>query len=201
MPDASPDHPSLVTQHAASHGWPQNHHDISTTHIRPDPVTDTDLPHIYRGLSDPQVVAYYGVSYDSLAACRAQMDWYAELTRTGRGAWHLIRDRHTGEPLGPSATTMPTRLTGVPSWATGSIPNTGAGVMSAALQLWLLALTAPPTCTGCWQWWRSPTAPPPACWSGRFSLRGHGAGVRAQGDGFISLRHYAILRSDLPASL
>ena len=43
-------------------------------HIRLDPVTDTDLPHIYRGLSDPRVVAYYGVSYDSLAACRAQMD-------------------------------------------------------------------------------------------------------------------------------
>ena len=40
-------------------------------HIRLDPVTDTDLPHIYRGLSDPRVVAYYGVSYDSLAACRA----------------------------------------------------------------------------------------------------------------------------------
>ena len=139
LPDASPDHPSLVT--CNTRGQPRlaarSHHDISTTHIRLDPVTDTDLPHIYRGLSDPRVVAYYGVSYDSLAACRAQMDWYAELTRTGRGAWHLIRDRHTGEPLGPSATTMPTRLTGVPSWATGSIPNTGAGVMSAALQLWL----------------------------------------------------------------
>jgi hypothetical protein len=45
----------------------------ASPHIRLDPVTDTDLPHIYRGLSDPRVVAYYGVSYDSLAACRAQM--------------------------------------------------------------------------------------------------------------------------------
>ncbi len=95
-------------------------------HIRLDPVSDTDLPHIYRGLSDPRVVAYYGVSYDSLAACRAQIDWYAELIRTGRGAWHLIRDRHTGEPLGAIGynDADPTHL--LPSWATGSIPNTGA---------------------------------------------------------------------------
>ena len=78
--------------------------------IRLDPVTEADLPHIYRGLSDPRVIAYYGVSYDSLTACQAQMAWYVELTRTGRGAWHLSRDRHTGEP----------------SWATGSIPSIGA---------------------------------------------------------------------------
>ena len=78
--------------------------------IRLDPVTEADRPHIYRGLSDPRVIAYYGVSYDSLTACQAQMDWYAELTRTGRGAGHLSRDRHTGEP----------------SWATGSIPSIGA---------------------------------------------------------------------------
>ena len=72
----------------------------SPPEIRLDPVTEADLPHIYRGLSDPRVIACYGVSYDSLAACQAQMDWYAELTRTGRGAWHLIRDRLTGKPLG-----------------------------------------------------------------------------------------------------
>ena len=61
--------------------------------LRLDPITAADLPHIYRGLSDPRVIAYYGVSYDSLTACQAQMDWYVELTRTGRGAWHLVRDR------------------------------------------------------------------------------------------------------------
>lgn len=27
-------------------------------HIRLDPVSDADLPHIFRGLSDPRVVAY-----------------------------------------------------------------------------------------------------------------------------------------------
>ena len=171
-------------------------------HIRLDPVTDTDLPHIYRGLSDPRVVAYYGVSYDSLAACRAQMDWYAELTRTGRGAWHLIRDRHTGEPLGPSATTMPTRLTSGPSWATGSIPNTGArGDERGAATLAPAHLPhhRPAPAAGGGGGAQPPLRPPAG--AGRFSLRGHGAGVRAQGDGFISLRHYAILRSDLPASL
>lgn len=54
--------------------------------IRLDPVTDTDLPDIYRGLSDPVVIAYYGISYDSMEACQAQMRWYAEIAQSQSGA-------------------------------------------------------------------------------------------------------------------
>ena len=68
--------------------------------IRLDPVTEADRPHIYRGLSDPRVIACYGVSYDSLAACQAQMAWYADLVRQGTGGWFLIRSQHTGLPMG-----------------------------------------------------------------------------------------------------
>lgn len=91
--------------------------------IRLDPVSDADLPHIYRGLSDPRVVAYYGVSYDSLTACQAQMDWYAE-PAAAPGTSFVTGTR--ANRSAPSATTMPTLSTGGPSWATGSIPSIGA---------------------------------------------------------------------------
>ncbi|MDC7998941.1 GNAT family N-acetyltransferase [Gilvibacter sediminis] len=41
-------------------------------------ITADDLPHIYHGLSHPEVIPFYGVSFDSLEATREQMDWYAK---------------------------------------------------------------------------------------------------------------------------
>lgn len=171
--------------------------------IQLDPVMDADLPHIYRGLSDPRVVAYYGASYDSLTACQAQMTWYAELTRSGRGAWHLIRDRHTGEPLGAIGynDADPThRRAELGYWLYPE--HWGKGVMSAALQQWLpltyrttdlhrlLAVVEEPNFSSARLLERA-----------GFHYEGTARECERKGDGFISLRHYAILRSDLPASL
>ncbi|OEG03168.1 alanine acetyltransferase [Aeromonas caviae] len=172
-------------------------------HIRLDPVSDTDLPHIYRGLSDPRVVAYYGVSYDSLAACRAQMDWYAELTRTGRGAWHLIRDRHTGEPLGAIGynDADPThRCAELGYWLYPE--HWGKGVMSAALQLWLPLTYRTTDLHRLMAVVEEPNHPSARLLErAGFYYEGTARECERKGDGFISLRHYAILRSDLPASL
>lgn len=148
-----------------------------------------DCIHVYRGLSDPRVVANYGVSYDSLTACQAQMDWYAELTHTGRGAWHLIRDRHTGEPLGAigyNNADPEHRRAELGYWLYPE--HWGKGVMSAALQLWL-PLT-----------YRT-TALHRLLERAGFHYEGTARECERKGDGFISLRHYAILRSDLPASI
>ena len=41
-------------------------------------IIATDLENVYKGLSDPRVIQHYGVSYDSLKATKAQMDWFAE---------------------------------------------------------------------------------------------------------------------------
>ncbi|WP_416637894.1 hypothetical protein [Pseudomonas sp. OHS18] len=38
-----------------------------------------DIEQVYAGLSDPRVIAHYGVSYSSLAATREQMLWYEQL--------------------------------------------------------------------------------------------------------------------------
>ncbi|WP_265436269.1 GNAT family N-acetyltransferase [Aeromonas media] len=172
----------------------------SPPEIRLDPVTEADLPHIYRGLSDPRVVACYGVSYDSLAACQAQMDWYAELTRTGRGAWHLIRNQHTKEPLGAigyNDADLQHRRAEIGYWLYPE--HWGKGVMSAALRLWLpltyrttelhrlLAVVEEPNLLSARLLERA-----------GFRYEGTARECERKGDGFISLRHYALLRSDLP---
>ena len=39
--------------------------------------TEADLENVYRGLSHPDVIRHYGVSYDSREATREQMAWFA----------------------------------------------------------------------------------------------------------------------------
>lgn len=170
--------------------------------IRLDPVSDADLPHIFRGLSDPRVVAYYDVSYDSLTACQAQMDWYAELTRTGCGAWHLIRDRHTGEPLGAigyNDADPEHRRAELGYWLYPE--HWGKGVMSAALQLWLPLTYRTTALHRLLAVVEEPNLPSARLLErAGFHYEGTARVCERKGDGFISLRHYAILRSDLPAS-
>jgi ribosomal-protein-alanine N-acetyltransferase len=49
-----------------------------------------DLEHIYRGLSDPRVIQYYGVSYPTLEATQEQMEWFAGLEESGTGLWWKV---------------------------------------------------------------------------------------------------------------
>lgn len=50
-------------------------------------IVPADIDAVYAGLSDPQVIAHYGVSYTSLADTRRQMDWFAQIERDGSGLW------------------------------------------------------------------------------------------------------------------
>lgn len=42
------------------------------------------------GLSHPDVIKYYGVSYDNLDACDVQMAWFKALEEEGKGYWWAI---------------------------------------------------------------------------------------------------------------
>ncbi len=53
-------------------------------------INDADLDNIYIGLSHPDVIKYYGVNYSSLADTQKQMDWFAELERSGTGIWWAV---------------------------------------------------------------------------------------------------------------
>jgi [ribosomal protein S5]-alanine N-acetyltransferase len=56
--------------------------------------TDADLENVFRGLSNPEVIKYYGVSYTSLEASKDQMKFFSELEQKGTGIWWAICDHN-----------------------------------------------------------------------------------------------------------
>lgn len=58
-------------------------------------VEPSDIHHIHRGLSDPDITRYYDVHFPTLEATKEQMEWYAGLKKEGTGAWYCILDKKT----------------------------------------------------------------------------------------------------------
>jgi [ribosomal protein S5]-alanine N-acetyltransferase len=52
--------------------------------------TDADVASVFKGLSHPQVIKHYGVSFATLEATKEQMAWYKELESQGIGNWFAI---------------------------------------------------------------------------------------------------------------
>jgi len=52
--------------------------------------TETDLENVFKGLSHPKVIQYYGVNFTTLEATKKQMAWFAELEKNGTGIWWAI---------------------------------------------------------------------------------------------------------------
>lgn len=51
---------------------------IKTDRLLLRQITDADLGNIFHGLSNPKVIQYYGISFDSLEATKEQMIWFAD---------------------------------------------------------------------------------------------------------------------------
>ncbi len=60
---------------------------LSTTRLTLKQITAQDIKNIYAGLSHPEVIRYYGVSYHTLEETKEQMEWYASLEKEGKGMW------------------------------------------------------------------------------------------------------------------
>ncbi|HSK13730.1 MAG TPA: GNAT family protein [Phnomibacter sp.] len=58
-------------------------------------IVQADVQHVFEGLSHPDVIRYYGVSYSTLEATQEQMDWFRKIWEEGTGTWWGIcfRDR------------------------------------------------------------------------------------------------------------
>lgn len=63
---------------------------FKTQHVSLLRIGGADIDHIYRGLSDPSVIQYYGVSYLSREATEEQMEWFAGLEDSGTGLWWKV---------------------------------------------------------------------------------------------------------------
>ena len=63
---------------------------LKTDRILLRKITESDLENIYNGLSNPDVIKYYGVSFNSLESTNEQMTWFAELEKNLTGIWWAI---------------------------------------------------------------------------------------------------------------
>ncbi len=63
---------------------------IKTDRLLLRPITQNDIHNIYKGLSHPDVIKYYGVSFTSLEDTEEQMIWYKELEETETGIWWAV---------------------------------------------------------------------------------------------------------------
>lgn len=74
--------------------------ELTTTRCLLREILPSDQPKIFEGLSHPEVIRYYGVSYDSLEATSAQMKFYRRLRETGTGTWWAACLKESGEFIG-----------------------------------------------------------------------------------------------------
>jgi len=51
---------------------------------------DADLMNVFKGLSNPEVIKFYGVSYRTLGETKAQIEFFAGLEKTKTGIWWAI---------------------------------------------------------------------------------------------------------------
>ncbi len=72
----------------------------SVARIELRPIIASDLENIFRGLSNPAVIKYYGISFESLEATLEQMIWFQNLEKNGTGKWWAVCDTVTSKFLG-----------------------------------------------------------------------------------------------------
>jgi ribosomal-protein-alanine N-acetyltransferase len=84
-------------------------------------ITPGDLDNIFEGLSHPDVIRYYGVSYQSREATHEQMKFFADLEANKTGIWWAVCN-----------------VPGNKFYGAGGLNNLHAGFRKAEIGFWLL---------------------------------------------------------------
>lgn len=63
-------------------------------------IVEEDIIYVHKGLSHPEVIRFYGVSYTTLEATTEQMEFYRKTLEDRSGIFWAICDRNTGEFMG-----------------------------------------------------------------------------------------------------
>ena len=74
--------------------------ELRTTRLELREIIPADIHHVFEGLSHPDVIRYYGVSYTSLESTQQQMKWFDNLRIESSGIWWAICDRAANMFLG-----------------------------------------------------------------------------------------------------
>jgi len=51
---------------------------------------ESDLESVFRGLSDPDVIKYYGIHFETLEETKKQIEWFTELEKGETGIWWAV---------------------------------------------------------------------------------------------------------------
>lgn len=60
----------------------------------------SDVEHVFKGLSHPDIIRYYGISYNTLETAKDQMTWFNDLERNGTGIWWAVCNEDNSMFLG-----------------------------------------------------------------------------------------------------
>lgn len=63
---------------------------IKTERLLLRQFADNDLQNVFKGLSHPAIIKYYGVSYKTLEETKEQMIFFAELEKNKTGIWWAV---------------------------------------------------------------------------------------------------------------
>lgn len=63
---------------------------IKTERLLLRQFVESDLENVFTGLSNPDIIEYYGVSYHTLEATKEQMKFFANLEANGTGIWWAV---------------------------------------------------------------------------------------------------------------
>ena len=61
---------------------------------------DSDLEHVFAGLSNPEIIKYYGISFETLEATKEQITWFSDLEKNENGIWWAVCSKNDGRFLG-----------------------------------------------------------------------------------------------------
>ncbi len=67
-----------------------NNKTIQSSRLLLRPFVESDIEHVFKGLSHPDIIKHYGVSFDSIEATKEQMNWFSELEKEETGMWFAV---------------------------------------------------------------------------------------------------------------
>ncbi len=63
---------------------------ITTNRLLLRQFVESDLENVFKGLSAPDIIKYYGVSYQTVEETKEQMKFFADLEINGTGIWWAV---------------------------------------------------------------------------------------------------------------
>src|SRR5690606_7208391 len=63
---------------------------IKTERLLLRQIVASDIDNIFKGLSHPDTIKYYGVNFQTLEATKEQMTFYADLEKDETGIWFAV---------------------------------------------------------------------------------------------------------------